>query len=107
MSEFDRREEGFEALFALSETLRFKALSRRNRTLGVWAAETLGLTGAAAEAYVEALVKAQVESGDDERLFARLCEDFAKAAVELSAHRIRRHMDTALAEAVGEVQAGK
>ena len=107
MSEFDRREEGFEALFALDETLRFKALSRRNRALGRWAAETLGLTGAAAEAYVEVLARAQVESADDERLFARLREDFANAKVEVSEHRIRRRMETALAEAVGEIQAGR
>ena len=107
MSEFDRREEGFEALFALDETLRFKATSRRNRALGRWAAETLGLTGAAAEAYVEVLARAQVEAPDDERLFERLREDFAKAKVELSDHRIRRRMETALAEAVAEVQAGR
>jgi hypothetical protein len=107
MSEFDRREEGFEAFFALAETLRFKALSRRNRALGRWAAETLGLTGAAAEAYVDALTKAQVESGDDERLFRRLCDDFTKAKVEVSDHRIRRRMETELAEAIAEVQAGR
>jgi hypothetical protein len=107
MSEFDRREDGFENFFALAETLRFKALSRRNRALGRWAAETLGLTGEAAERYVETLTRAQVETGDDERLFERLRADFAKAKVDLSDHRIRARMESALAEAIVEVQAGK
>jgi hypothetical protein len=107
MSEFDRREDGFENFFALEETLRFKALSRRNRALGRWAAELLGLTRDAAAAYVETLARAQVEAPDDERLFETLREDFAKAKVELSDHRIRRRMESALAEAVAEVQAGR
>ena len=106
MGEFDRREAAFEDFFALGEALRFKARSRRNRALGRWAAETLGLTGAAAEAYVEALVKAQVVGADDDRLAEQLGADFAKAGVEISAHRIRRRMETALAEAVAEAQAG-
>ncbi len=107
MSEFDRREAAFEDFFALGEALRFKALSRRNRALGRWGAELLGLTGDAGAAYVETLARAQVEAPDDERLFERLREDFAKAKVDLSDHRIRRRMETALAEAVAEVQAGR
>ena len=46
MSTFDKREEGFEKKFAHDEELRFKASARRNKTLGLWAASKLGLTGA-------------------------------------------------------------
>ena len=46
---FDKREEGFEKKFAHDEELRFKASARRNKLLGLWAAEKLGLTGAEAE----------------------------------------------------------
>ena len=53
MTTFDKREEGFEKKFAHDEELRFKANARRNKMLGLWAAEKLGLTGADAEAYAK------------------------------------------------------
>ena len=50
MTTFDKREEGFEKKFAHDEELRFKATARRNKLLGLWAAEKLGISGAAADA---------------------------------------------------------
>ncbi len=79
MSEFDKRKQGFEKFFELSEALRFKALSRRNRAVGRWAAEKLGLTGEAAERYAEDFGKVQIEGEDDETLIARLHDEFVKA----------------------------
>lgn len=107
MEEFDRRKKGFDKFFALSEALRFTALSRRNRALGQWAAETLGLAGAAADRYADAFAKPQLEEADDEALVAQLHDDFAKAGVDLSAHRIRRKFAAAMEAAVAEVEAGK
>src|SRR6202020_1022864 len=51
MTTFDKREEGFEKQFAHDEELKFKATARRDRLLGQWAAEKLGITGAEADAY--------------------------------------------------------
>jgi len=107
MEEFERRKKGFEKFFALSEELRFKALSRRNRAVGRWAAETLGLTGEAASRYIDAFARPQIEGEDDEKLVARLGDEFAKAGVDLSAHRIRRKFEAAMAEAIAEIEAGK
>jgi hypothetical protein len=107
VGEFERRKEAFEAFFALSETLRFKALARRNRAVGRWAAEKLALTGEAAERYAEGLAQAQIDGADDEALVARLNDEFAKAGVDVSAHRIRRRFEAALAQAVADVQAGR
>ena len=107
MDEFDQRRKGFDKFFALSEALRFKALSRRNRALGEWAAEKLGLSGEAAERYAAAFGKPQAESADDEALAARLHDEFAKAGVELSIHRIRRKFEAAMNDAVAEIEAGK
>ena len=59
---FDKREEGFEKKFAHDEELRFKASARRNKLLGQWAAEKLGLSGAQAEAYAKDVVRADFES---------------------------------------------
>ena len=107
MSEFDRRKQGFEKVFALSEALRFKALSRRNRAVGRWAAEKLALAGDAAERYAETFGRAQIEGADDETLIARLHDEFVKAGVDVSAHRIRRKFEAAMNDAIAEVQAGK
>ena len=64
MTTFDKREEGFEKKFALDEELRFKANARRNKLVGLWAAEKLGLAGADAESYAKEVVMAAFdESG--------------------------------------------
>jgi len=107
LDEFDRRKRGFEKFYALSDALRFKALSRRNRAVGRWAAEKLALTGEAAERYAEGLAQAQIDGADDEALVARLNDEFAKAGVDASDHRIRRRFEAALAQAVADVQAGR
>jgi hypothetical protein len=103
---FEQREEGFEKRFAVSEELRFKALARRNKRLGLWAAGLLGRQGEAAEAYADALVAGQVARGD-EALAADLAAQFAAAGVEMSAHRIERKIAEAMAEAQASVQAGR
>ena len=59
MTTFDKREDSFEKKFALDEELLFKATARRNKLLGLWAAEKLGLYGADAEAYAKAVVIAE------------------------------------------------
>ena len=61
MTTFDKREEGFEKKFAHDEELKFKAAARRNKLLGQWAAEKLGLTGAAVDAYAKEVIVADFE----------------------------------------------
>ena len=107
MDEFDRRRKGFDKFFALSEALRFKALSRRNRAVGEWAAEKLGLTGDAAERYADAFAQPRIEGETDETLIARLHDEFVKAGVDVSAHRIRRKFEAAMNDAIAEIEAGK
>jgi hypothetical protein len=102
MTSFDKREEGFEKKFAHDEELKFKATARRNRMLGVWAAEKLGLTGAAAEAYAHEVVLADVEGTG---VFAKLRKDFDAKGVAQSDHQIHRHMDELLAQAIAQVKA--
>ena len=69
---FDKREEGFEKKFAHDEELKFKAAARRNKLLGLWAAEKLGLTGAAVDAYAKEVVVADFEEAGDEDVFRKL-----------------------------------
>ena len=74
MTTFDKREEGFEKKFAHDEELRFKANARRNKLLGHWAAEKLGLTGADAEAYAKEVVMADFEEAGDDDVFRKVAQ---------------------------------
>jgi hypothetical protein len=102
MTTFDKREEGFEKRFAHDEELKFKATARRNRMMGQWAAQKLGLSGAEADAYAREVVLADIEGTG---VAAKLRKDFDAKGIEQSDHQIRRHMDEMLAKAIAELKA--
>ncbi len=104
MSTFDDREDKFEKKFAHDAALKFKAEARRNKLVGLWAAELLGKEGAAADAYVKEVIKADLEEAGDEDVFRKLRADFDAASVEQSDHQIRRQLDERLEEAVKQIQ---
>jgi hypothetical protein len=105
MTTFDKREEGFEKKFAHDEELRFKASARRNKLLGLWAAEKLGLSGAEAEAYAKDVVMADFEEAGDNDVFKKIRKDFDAKTVAQSDHQIRRTMDELMAKAIEELKA--
>jgi hypothetical protein len=107
MSSFDKREDGFEKKFAHDEELRFKATARRNKLLGLWAAEKLGKSGADADAYAKSVIIADMEEAGDEDVVRKIRKDFDAAGVTQSDHQIRRTMDELLAVAAEEIKAGK
>ena len=76
MTTFDKREEGFEKKFALDEEQKFKAEARRNRLLGLWAAEKLGMSGDAATAYAKEVVAADFEEAGDADVQHKVLKDF-------------------------------
>ncbi len=104
MSTFDDREDKFEKKFAHDATLKFKAEARRNKLLGMWAAELLGKQGEAATEYAKEVIKADLEEAGDEDVFRKIRGDFDAAGVDQSDHQIRRHMDEFLEEAVKQIQ---
>jgi hypothetical protein len=104
MTTFDRRKEGFEAKFARDEELRFKATARRNKLLGLWAAEKLGLEGAEAEAYAKTVVSADFTTPGDEDVFQKVRADFDAKKVVQSDHQIRRTMQELMAKAVEQIE---
>jgi hypothetical protein len=106
MTTFDEREKGYEAQLAHDEDLRFKAYVRRNRLLGLWAAEKLGKSGPAAEAYAEALIQTHIEGQGDDSIFAKLRADFAAVGLPDSEHQIRQEMAELLAKATKDVASG-
>ena len=106
MTTFDKREEGFEKKFALDEELRFKAMARRNKLLGMWAAGKLGLTGAEADAYSKEVVMADFEEAGDDDVFRKLRKDFDAKSIAQSDHQIRNTMNELLEQAVAQIKAG-
>jgi hypothetical protein len=105
MSSFDKREEGFEKKFAVDEEQKFKAIARRNKLLGLWAAEKLGLSGDAAASYAKEVVAADFEVSGDSDVLNKVTRDLADKGV--SEQQIRVKMDELLASAVAQVKAGE
>ena len=106
MTTFDKREEGFEKKFALDEEQKFRAMARRNKLLGLWAAEKMGLTGADAEAYAREVVMADVEEAGDHDVFRKVRGDFDAKKVAQSDHQIRRTIDELMQTAAEQIKAG-
>lgn len=107
MSGFDKREETFEKKFAHDEELRFKAMARRNKMLGLWAAGKLGLTGAEAEAYAKTVVLADFDEPGDEDVFRKVRTDFDAKSASVSDEEIRKTMNDLLGQAIEEIKAGR
>jgi hypothetical protein len=107
MSSFDKREEGFEKKFALDEEQKFKAEARRNKLLGLWAAEKLGMTSDAASAYAKEVVAADFEEAGDHDVAHKVMTDLAAKGVAITEAELRTKMNELMAQAVIQVKAGK
>jgi hypothetical protein len=105
MTTFDKREEGFEKKFALDEELLFKAAARRNKLLGLWAAEKLGLSGTDAEAYAKSVVMADFQEAGDDDVFRKIKADLEARSAGVADDQIRRTMDELMATAVQQIKA--
>lgn len=106
MTQFDDRERAAEAKFTLDQEQEFKAMARRAKLLGQWAAGQLGLHGEAADQYAKSVVLSDLEEKGDEDVFRKVRADFDAAKVTLSDHQIRTKMDELMAEARKQIKAG-
>ncbi len=104
MNTFEDRQKGFERKFALDEELRFKSTARRNKLLGLWAAEKMGLAGDEAQAYAREVIKADLSEPGEEDVFRKIRADFDAKGVDQSDHQIRRAMEDLLGEAVTQIE---
>ena len=104
MTTFEGRKDAYEGKFAHDEELRFKATARRNKLLGLWAAEKLGYSGEQAENYAKEVVRADFEEPGDEDVFRKVRADFDAASVAQSDHQIRRTMEELRATAVEQIR---
>jgi hypothetical protein len=104
MASFEEREKGFERKFAHDEELKFKATARRNRLVGLWAAELLGITGDDALAYAREVIKADLAEPGDEDVVRKIRADFDAKGVDQSDHQIRRKLADLMGEAVAQIE---
>jgi len=104
MTTFDKREEGFEKKFALDEEQKFKAEARRNKLLGLWVAEKLGLSGEDANGYARSVVATEFESAGG--VARKVTADLAARGVALSEAELRTKMGELMAQAAAQVKAG-
>jgi hypothetical protein len=107
MTSFDKREDAFEQQFARDEELRFKAVARRNKLLGLWAAQKLGLQGAEADSYALSVVMSAFEESGEHDVGRKIRKDFDAKGVDQSDHQIARQMTELMATAIADIKAGR
>ncbi len=105
MSMFDDREKGYEGKWKRDEELRFKVTARRNKLLGLWAAQKFGMEGSDADAYAKTVVIADFERPGDDDVVEKVLADFAKYDIEMTDHGLRKEMQLLLDEACQQMEA--
>ena len=105
MTSFKDREKGFERKFAHDQELKFRATARRNKMLGLWAAEQLGLSGEEAQAYAKEVIKADLEIPGDDDVFRKIRRDFDAKGVQKSDHQIRSKIVDLMGVAISQIEA--
>lgn len=99
MTTFDERERAFETQFARDQEMQFKITARRNKLLGAWAAEKMGLSPAEAEAYARDVIRADFEVAGDSDVVKKLLGDLTTAGVEIDETEIQSQIDLKTIEA--------
>ncbi|MFD1612181.1 DUF1476 domain-containing protein [Sphingomonas tabacisoli] len=99
MTTFDDRERAFETKFARDEEMLFRITARRNKLLGQWAAEKMGLTAAETDAYSKAVVQAEFEEAGDEDVIRKLLGDLTAAGVDVDEATVRKALEDQTVEA--------
>ena len=104
MSTFDDRENAFESKFAHDAEMQFKADARRNKLLGLWAAELMGKTGEAADDYAREVVKSDFEEAGHEDVYRKVSGDLGDKADEATIRaKMAELMGVAKAQLMDEV----
>ncbi|MCX7320233.1 MAG: DUF1476 domain-containing protein [Hyphomicrobiales bacterium] len=106
MSSMDKRGQDFERKYALDEEQKFKAMNRRNKLLGLWAAEKMGQSGDDAAAYAKEVVASDFDEAGDDDVLRKVLADLTAKGVAITEAELRARMDSLVAEAVAQVKAG-
>lgn len=110
MTGFNEREKGFEAKYRLDQEARFKISARRNKLLGLWAAERMGMSGASAEEYAKEVVVADFDEPGDADVLEKVLNDLTEKGLEITEIEVRKLMDqlieTAREQIMRELESG-
>lgn len=110
MTGFNEREKGFEAKYRLDQEAQFKIGARRNKLLGLWAAERMGMSGASAGEYAKEVVVADFEKPGDEDVLEKVLNDLTDKGLEITDAEVRKQMDklteTAREQIMNELKSG-
>lgn len=93
MNGFDNREKGFEAKYSVDQEREFKIIARRNRLLGAWAAEQMGLSGGAIESYAKDVVASDFQKPGDADVVEKVLKDFADKGIDIDEAALRKKMN--------------
>lgn len=104
-SEFDKRQKGFETKFSRDQESDFKVVARRNKLLGLWVAEKLGMSGDEANDYAMTVVKADFEEVGHEDVVRKVMGDLQEKGVDVSEHLVRTEMDKLIGVARSQLDA--
>lgn len=104
MTTFDKREEAYEAKFAHDEELAFKAAARRNKLLGLWAAEKLGFSEEKAENYAKEVVRSDFDEPGDEDVHRKVLADLEAATSGITSEALREKMDELMSVAIDQIK---
>ena len=100
----DTKDKGHEVDFLRQGEMEFKVIARRNKLLGLWAAEKMGMTGETAKEYSKEVVVSDFEEPGDDDVFRKVLKDFAEKGVDVSEDRLRQEMDALLGVAHGQIK---
>jgi hypothetical protein len=106
MTGMQNRQKAFEDKFARDADLKFKAEARRNKLLATWAAEKMGVTGEALDAYIKEVRKSDLAAAGDDDVFQKVKADLAAKGANVADAELRKQMDEFLAEAVRQIESG-
>jgi hypothetical protein len=110
-TDFNEREKGFEAKFRMDQDLQFRVEMRRDKLLGLWVAEQIGLEGAEAMAYAKSVVEADLAEPGDADVVRKVLTDLKAKSISLEEIILRKEMSRFLAQAheqvMSEIQSGK
>jgi hypothetical protein len=104
MATFDERERGFENKYKRDQELQFKVNARRNKLLGLWAADKMGLKGADAETYAKSVVAADFERPGDDDVIQKVVKDLGVKGVALGEREVRKELERLLPLAKTQIE---
>ncbi|PPR47796.1 MAG: hypothetical protein CFH19_00163 [Alphaproteobacteria bacterium MarineAlpha5_Bin9] len=90
MNTFDERKKGFEAKYINDQESEFKIRAKRNKLIGLWAAEIIKPSNV--DEYVKQVRLSDLEEPGDEDIIKKLLDDFENSSQKISRNVIEEKL---------------